>query len=43
MNLPNKLTLLRVFLIPFFLLFMYLDIPFHYLIDFFGGVNYRRS
>ncbi|MBQ9808523.1 MAG: CDP-diacylglycerol--glycerol-3-phosphate 3-phosphatidyltransferase [Ruminococcus sp.] len=32
MNLPNKLTLLRVFLIPFFLLFMYLDIPFHYLI-----------
>ena len=32
MNLPNKLTLLRVFLIPFFLLFMYWDIPFHYLI-----------
>ncbi len=32
MNLPNKLTLLRVALIPFFLLFMYLDIPFHYLI-----------
>lgn len=32
MNLPNKLTLLRVFLIPFFLLFMYLEIPFHYLI-----------
>lgn len=32
MNLPNRLTLLRVFLIPFFLLFMYLDIPFHYLI-----------
>lgn len=32
MNLPNKLTLLRVFLIPFFLLFMYLDISFHYLI-----------
>ena len=32
MNLPNKLTLLRVFFIPFFLLFMYLDIPFHYLI-----------
>lgn len=32
MNLPNKLTLLRVFLIPFFLLFMYIDIPFHYLL-----------
>lgn len=32
MNLPNKLTLLRVILIPFFLLFMYWDIPFHYLI-----------
>lgn len=30
MNLPNKLTLLRVLLIPFFLLFMYIDIPFHY-------------
>lgn len=33
MNLPNKLTLLRVCFIPFFLLFMYLDIPFHYLIS----------
>ena len=32
MNLPNKLTLLRVILIPFFLLFMYLDIPCHYLL-----------
>ena len=32
MNLPNKLTLLRVILIPFFLLFMYLDIPFHYIL-----------
>lgn len=32
MNLPNKLTLLRVFLIPFFLIFMYWKIPFHYLI-----------
>ena len=30
MNLPNKLTLLRVILIPFFLLFMYIDVPFHY-------------
>lgn len=32
MNLPNKLTLLRVLLIPFFLLFMYIDIPYHYTI-----------
>lgn len=32
MNLPNKLTLARVFLIPFFLLFMYLKMPFHYAI-----------
>lgn len=32
MNLPNKLTLLRVALIPFFLIFMYWDFPFHYLI-----------
>lgn len=32
MNLPNKLTLLRVFLIPFFLLFVYLKTPFHFLI-----------
>lgn len=30
MNLPNKLTLLRVILIPFFLLFMYIGFPFHY-------------
>ncbi|MDE6425963.1 MAG: CDP-diacylglycerol--glycerol-3-phosphate 3-phosphatidyltransferase [Ruminococcus sp.] len=34
MNLPNKLTLLRVFLIPFFLIFMYWNISFHYLIAF---------
>jgi len=32
MNLPNKLTLLRVFLIPFFLIFMYIKVPFSYLI-----------
>ncbi len=32
MNLPNKLTLLRVLLIPFFLLFMYIDVPFSYMI-----------
>ncbi len=32
MNLPNKLTLLRVALIPFFLIFMYIGVPFHYLI-----------
>jgi len=32
MNLPNKLTLLRVALIPFFLLFIYLDVPFHFLL-----------
>ena len=33
MNLPNRLTLLRVFLIPFFLIFMYIKIPFSYLIS----------
>lgn len=32
MNLPNKLTLLRVCLIPFFLLFIYLDFPCHFLL-----------
>lgn len=32
MNLPNKLTLLRVCLIPFFLLFVYWKVPFHFLI-----------
>lgn len=32
MNLPNKLTLLRVILIPFFLMMMYVDaIPLHFL------------
>ena len=35
MNLPNKLTLLRVALIPFFLLFIYLDVPFHFLLALF--------
>ena len=34
MNLPNKLTLMRVFLIPFFLIFMYWKISYHYLIAF---------
>lgn len=29
MNLPNKLTLLRVFMVPIFLLLMYVDIPFN--------------
>ena len=27
MNLPNKLTMLRIILIPFFLLVLYLDVP----------------
>ena len=31
MNLPNKLTILRMFMIPFFLLFLYTD--------FFGGYD----
>lgn len=29
MNLPNKLTLLRVFLIPVFLVLLYVEFPFH--------------
>ena len=33
MNLPNKLTMLRVCLIPFFLLLFYIDIPFHYFLS----------
>ncbi|MDE6502532.1 MAG: CDP-diacylglycerol--glycerol-3-phosphate 3-phosphatidyltransferase [Ruminococcus sp.] len=32
MNLPNKLTLLRVCLIPFFLLFVYWKVSFHFMI-----------
>ncbi|MDO5560669.1 MAG: CDP-diacylglycerol--glycerol-3-phosphate 3-phosphatidyltransferase [Oscillospiraceae bacterium] len=35
MNLPNKLTLMRVILVPFFILFFYLDkLPGNYLIAF---------
>jgi CDP-diacylglycerol--glycerol-3-phosphate 3-phosphatidyltransferase len=30
MNPANKLTVARVILVPFFMLFMYIDIPFHY-------------
>jgi len=30
MNLPNKLTLMRIILVPFFMLFLYLDIPYHF-------------
>lgn len=29
MNLPNKLTLMRVFLIPVFLVLLYVEFPFH--------------
>lgn len=31
MNLPNKLTVLRVILVPVFLLCMYIKFPFHYI------------
>ena len=31
MNLPNKLTMLRMALIPLFLVFMFVSFPFHYL------------
>lgn len=34
MNLPNKLTVLRMLMVPLFVLFMYLDIPGNYLIAF---------
>ncbi len=34
MNLPNKLTLMRIILIPFFMLFLYWDIPYHMTIAF---------
>ena len=30
MNLPNKLTLLRIILVPFFIAAMLIDFPFHY-------------
>ena len=32
MNLPNKLTLLRIILVPFFIIAMLVNIPFHYLV-----------
>jgi len=32
MNLPNKLTLMRIILVPFFMLFLYWDIPYHFTI-----------
>ena len=32
MNLPNKLTLLRIILVPFFLIAMLVNFPFHYLV-----------
>ena len=32
MNLPNKLTLMRIILVPFFMLFLYWEIPFHFTI-----------
>lgn len=32
MNLPNKLTLLRIILVPFFIIAMLVNFPFHYLV-----------
>lgn len=32
MNLPNKLTLLRIILVPFFIIAMLVQFPFHYLV-----------
>ena len=32
MNLPNKLTLLRIILVPFFIAAILIDFPFHYLV-----------
>ncbi len=39
MNMPNKLTIFRVFLAPIYLLLMLVDFPFHYLVAgiVFGG------
>lgn len=34
MNLPNKLTMLRIFMIPIFIVFMEINIPYHYLFAF---------
>lgn len=31
MNLPNKLTILRIVLVPFFIAAILIDFPFHYL------------
>ena len=36
MNLPNKLTLLRIILVPFFIIAMLVNFPFHYLVA--GGI-----
>ncbi len=32
MNLPNKLTLLRIFMVPFFVAAMLIEFPFHYFV-----------
>ena len=33
MNLPNKLTLLRIILVPFFIATILIDFPLHYLVS----------
>lgn len=33
MNLPNKLTILRIILIPIFVVLFYVDFPYHYLLS----------